>query len=228
MAPRLLMLQCPPKPLANTPPPAKTKPTYTLRTTGGGYATIILSLLSIFLTFSEVRSWYRGTETQQFSVEKGVSHTMQINLDAVISMKCSDLLVNVQDASGDRILAGEMLNREATNWDLWVNPARVHHQSNKKDRKSREQTEADDTHVGHVLGEVRRGKRSFPKSPSMKRRMEADSCRIYGSLEGNKVQGDFHITARGHGYVEGGAHLPHEGMCRQHYIAQAPRHVLGC
>ncbi|TXC85858.1 hypothetical protein, partial [Streptomyces sp. ISID311] len=38
----------------------------------------------------------------------------------------------------------------------------------------------------------------------------ADSCRVYGSLELNKVQGDFHITARGHGYMEMGAHLEHE------------------
>jgi len=39
----------------------------------------------------------------------------------------------------------------------------------------------------------------------------SDSCRIYGSLELNKVQGDFHITARGHGYMEFGQHLEHTG-----------------
>lgn len=160
---------------------------------------------------SEFRLWYRGTESQQFSVEKGISHTLQINLDAVVAMKCGDLHVNVQDASGDRILAGDMLNRDATNWGMWVNPKKVHHQSNRKDRKSREKTEAEDTHVGHVLGEVRRGSRKFPKTPRMRKGMTEDACRIYGSLEGNKVQGDFHITARGHGYMEFGEHLPHEG-----------------
>jgi hypothetical protein len=40
---------------------------------------------------------------------------------------------------------------------------------------------------------------------------EPDSCRIYGSLELNKVQGDFHITARGHGYMAFGDHLDHNG-----------------
>jgi hypothetical protein len=30
-------------------------------------------------------------------------------------------------------------------------------------------------------------------------------------MEGNKVQGDFHITARGHGYMEMGQHLDHSG-----------------
>ncbi|KAI4150647.1 MAG: hypothetical protein LQ340_003958, partial [Diploschistes diacapsis] len=131
----------------------KTKPTFTRRTTGGGYATIILIGLSCLLAVSEFRLWYRGAETQQFSVEKGISHTLQINLDIVVSMQCADLHVNVQDASGDRILAGDMLTREPTIWNLWVNPARIHHQSNKRDRNSRERTEAEDTHVGHVLGE---------------------------------------------------------------------------
>ena len=70
----------------------------------------------------------------------------------------------------------------------------------------------EDTHVGHVLGEVRSQKRKFKKTPRVKRGMQPGACRIFGSLEGNKVQGDFHITARGHGYMEFGQHLDHGGM----------------
>lgn len=149
---------------------------------------------------------------QQFSVEKGVSHTMQVNIDTVVAMRCGDLHINVQDASGDRILAGELLTKEPTNWALWVNPAKIHHQSNQRDRKSREATESEDTHVGHVIGEVRKSTRKFSRSPTSRGSAPLDACRIYGSLEGNKVQGDFHITARGHGYQEFGDHLSHEGM----------------
>ena len=72
--------------------------------------------------------------------------------------------------------------------------------------------ESEDTHVGHVMGEVRKGGRKFAKGPKAKGGVLLDACRIYGSLEGNKVQGDFHITARGHGYQEFGQHLSHEGM----------------
>ena len=66
--------------------------------------------------------------------------------------------------------------------------------------------------MGHVLGEVggRGGKRKFPKTPKLRGAVR-DSCRVFGSLEGNKVQGDFHITARGHGYMEFGEHLDHSG-----------------
>ena len=128
-------------------------------------------------------------------------------------MKCADLHVNVQDASGDRILAGDMLRRDPTSWSLWVDPRKVHRSGNKKDKRRREDMEEEDTHVGHVLGEVRKGRRKFKKSPRVPKGADVDSCRIYGSLEGNKVQGDFHITARGHGYMEFGEHLSHEGMC---------------
>ncbi len=70
----------------------------------------------------------------------------------------------------------------------------------------------EDTHVAHVLGEVGgRRKRKFQKTPRRKRGEAFESCRVYGSLEGNKVQGDFHITARGHGYMEMGEHLDHHG-----------------
>lgn len=40
---------------------------------------------------------------------------------------------------------------------------------------------------------------------------DRNSCRIYGELEIHKCQGDFHITARGHGYQQFGAnHLDHD------------------
>jgi endoplasmic reticulum-Golgi intermediate compartment protein 2 len=39
------------------------------------------------------------------------------------------------------------------------------------------------------------------------------ACRIYGQLEIHKCQGDFHITAKGHGYQAfGGNHLDHESI----------------
>jgi hypothetical protein len=75
------------------------------------------------------------------------------------------------------------------------------------------QTYGDDYGLGEeedvhdYLGKAR-GKKKFAKTPRL-RGKDADACRIYGSLDGNKVQGDFHITARGHGYMEFGQHLDH-------------------
>lgn len=128
-------------------------------------------------------------------------------------MKCQDIHINVQDASGDRILAGEMLKKEGTNWMQW--------------RKQNDKTEAkrigagndyeeagfgrgEDEDVHDYLGAARK-RRKFKKTPRLQG--PEDSCRVYGSLEGNKVQGDFHLTARGHGYMEFGEHLDHNSKC---------------
>ncbi|KAI4127744.1 MAG: hypothetical protein LQ338_003055 [Usnochroma carphineum] len=194
----------------------KTKPTYTRRTSTGGYTTLVLIFASLFLSISEFLRWYRGHETHLFSVEKGVSHQMQINLDIVVPMYCYDLHINVQDASGDRILAGELLNKDPTNWAHWIDASGTHRLAEAKYVKEEEE----DTHVGHVLGEVGgKRKKRFKKTPSVGRGTGAGrSCRIYGSIEGNKVQGDFHITARGHGYAELAEHLDHNAFNFSHMI----------
>lgn len=66
-------------------------------------------------------------------------------------------------------------------------------------------------HVHDIIAAAGRGKKKWSKTPKIKGRA-ADSCRIFGNLDVNKVQGDFHITARGHGYQEFGTHLDHNGM----------------
>jgi endoplasmic reticulum-Golgi intermediate compartment protein 2 len=194
--------------------PAKTKATYTTATRRGGQWTLVLLAACTFLTFSELLLWLRGVETQHFSVEKGISHLLQLNLDIVVAMRCDYLHVNVQDAAGDRILAGDLLTKHDTSWALWTDKKkkRRQYQSLNAADEGRRAQEAEDQHVGHVLGHMNEGGRKFPSTPKLRRGELADSCRIFGSLEGNKVQGDFHITARGHGYVELGEHIPHDSM----------------
>ncbi|CAL8575535.1 hypothetical protein XPA_001454 [Xanthoria parietina] len=195
----------------------KTKPTYTRRTSTGGYTTLLLVTLSLFLSISEFLRWYRGHETHLFSVEKGVSHQLQINLDIIVPMLCHDLHVNVQDASGDRILAGDLLTKDPTNWSQWADASGAAHRLADQ-RHVKEEEE--DTHVGHVLGEIGgRKRKKFKRTPGLGWGSGAGrSCRIFGSLEGNKVQGDFHITARGHGYMEMGEHLDHDAFNFSHII----------
>ena len=143
-----------------------------------------------------------------------MSHELQLNMDMVVAMKCQDLHINVQDAAGDRILAGDMLKKDDTTWKIWTDKASRNRRDNymalNEDDRSRKAAEDEDQHVGHVLGHMREGGRKFAKSPRLRRGETPDACRVYGSLEGNKVQGDWHITARGHGYAEFGAqHLDH-------------------
>lgn len=173
--------------------------------------------ISLILVWSELSRWWRGTEQHTFAVEKGVGHNLQINMDIVVRMKCSDLHINVQDAAGDRILAANRLKREPTAWKHWVDNKGVHKLN--RDEQGRIITgegymamHGHDEGFGeeHVHDIVRiSGKRAkFSKTPKLKG-AAADSCRVFGNLDLNRVQGDFHITARGHGYMEFGEHLDH-------------------
>ncbi|RAL02049.1 putative COPII-coated vesicle protein [Aspergillus ibericus CBS 121593] len=206
----------------------KTKPSYTAPSSRGGQWTVLILLVCTVFSFSEFRTWLRGTENHHFSVEKGVGHDLQLNLDVVIHMPCDTLDVNIQDASGDRILAGELLQRERTSWQLWMDKRNRETHGGAHEYQTLSQEDTDrisareaDANVHHVLGEVRKNPRKkFPKGPKLRRGDKVDSCRIYGSLEGNKVQGDFHITARGHGYRDLGEHLDHGVFNFTHMVTE--------
>ncbi|KAJ5216658.1 uncharacterized protein N7498_003065 [Penicillium cinerascens] len=164
----------------------KTKASYTTPTHRGGQWTVLILLVCTVFSFSELKTWWRGTEQHHFSVEKGVSHELQLNLDIVVNMPCDTLRVNIQDAAGDRILASDMLKREETSWNLWMhkrNKDKHEYQTLSHEEEDRLTAQEADAHAHHVLGEVRRNpRRKFAKGPSMRWGDTADSCRIYGSL----------------------------------------------
>ncbi|KAH7068115.1 endoplasmic reticulum vesicle transporter-domain-containing protein [Paraphoma chrysanthemicola] len=194
----------------------KTKKTYLVQGRNSSAWTVTLILTCIYLSWSEITRWYAGTTTQSFSVEKGVSHDMQINLDIIVAMRCGDLRVNMQDAAGDRTLAGDLLRNDPTNWAQWTGKKmeKGMHELGKDDGVNPGWEELWDVH--EQLGKAK--KRKFSKTPKV--RGAPDACRIYGSLDGNKVQGDFHITARGHGYQEFGEHLDHTTFNFSHIIRE--------
>lgn len=181
------------------------------KTSSGGVWTVWVVLISIFLATSELKRWWVGTTTHTYGVEKGISHDLQINIDMVVAMRCEDIHINVQDASGDRILAGQALMKHPTTWAQWDKTKGVHALGGSA--AERKQIEGEKSSYGEedvhdYLGAAKK-KRKFGKTPKLPKHVIPNSCRLFGSLDGNKVQGDFHITARGHGYMEFGAHLDH-------------------
>ncbi|KAI1465976.1 DUF1692-domain-containing protein [Daldinia caldariorum] len=203
----------------------KAKPQYVTRTSGGGKWTVVMYVVSCVLLWSEAARWWRGEETHTFAVEKGVSHSMQINLDIVVKMQCKDLHVNVQDASGDLIRAGTRLREDGTHWGHWVDAKGIHKLG--RDSHGRAVTGAGwheegfgEEHV-HDIVSMGRKKARWAKTPRLWG-AENNACRIFGSLDLNKVQGDFHITARGHGYTDAAmpAHLDHSAFNFSHVISE--------
>ena len=186
----------------------KTKPSYQEKTSTGGLWTIALICASVLLTFSELKRWWVGYTTHNFSVEQGVGRDLQINLDVVVKMLCEDVHVNLQDAAGDHIMAREALTTTPTTWEQWRFSQRRWADTTRRNQ----QIEYRPEDVHDYLGGVGvKNVKAFKRTPRVPRGRRADSCRIYGTMHTNKVQGDFHITARGHGYMELGEHLDHSG-----------------
>ena len=132
---------------------------------------------------------------------------MQINLDITVAMPCDSLHVNVQDAALDHILAGEILSKDTTSFDD-TSAHRLVTLGNRED------------HVYEILAKARKTKfgRTKRRPLSFVKRQDRGSCRIYGSMDVNRVQGDFHITAKGHGYANMGQHVDHNSFNFSHVI----------
>ncbi|KAK5124708.1 hypothetical protein LTR85_001421 [Meristemomyces frigidus] len=157
----------------------KTKPSYQQKTNTGGVWTVVLICASMWLAGTELKRWWYGSTTHEFSVEQGVGHDLQINLDVVVAMKCEDLHINVQDASGDRILAGQTLHKDATAWSQWGSDRKQHALGSTKEERMDlsgypgfgEYQEED---VHDYLGAARRSKK-FRKTPKLPRSQPPDS-----------------------------------------------------
>ncbi|KIW03557.1 uncharacterized protein PV09_05317 [Verruconis gallopava] len=191
----------------------KVKPSFTVKGSHTGSAwTLLLIVATISLLISETRRYFAGNVTHSFTVEKGISHQLQINLDMIVAMRCPDIHVNIQDAAGDRILAADMLQLDPTTWRQWDKIAGDRLKNTIDDDAYGAGADED---VHDYLGAAN-SRKKFKKTPKV---IGTDNaCRIYGSIEGNKVQGDFHITARGHGYMEFGMHLSHDQFNFSHII----------
>lgn len=168
--------------------------------------TLLVSVACVLLVWVEFGVYFDGIQEQHFSVDPTVGKHLQINVDITVAMSCNYIHVNVEDAAGDRILAGDVLRKDPTMWD----PKGMH-------KLSQDRAKARDDSLWAVMSKG--GKRgSWPRTHPWKGHGQ-ESCRIFGSMEVNKVQGDFHITARGHGYWDSGMHVDH--------TCKTPIHISG-
>lgn len=159
--------------------------------------TLLVSVACILLVWVEFGVYLDGIQEQHFTVDPNIGHHLQINVDLTVAMSCDNIHVNVQDAVGDRILAGEVLRKEPTKWD----PKGMH-------KLMRDRSKEDTEDMYDVLG---RGSKSGGWRQTVVWKGKGDEgCRIFGNMEVNKVQGDFHITAKGHGYWDAGKHVDHQ------------------
>ncbi|KAF3118882.1 hypothetical protein TWF225_011905 [Orbilia oligospora] len=189
----------------------KTRVSYTTRSSKGGVITMVFVAICVWLVWGELSLYLDGKSEEHFSVQGGEGHFMQINLDVIVAMPCDSLHVNVQDAAGDRILAGDLLHKASADFisaDTHSLPQKLKNKDSREGGPSYDGSEE----VIKKAGKKKKFKLNLPKRPKGK------SCRIWGSMDVNRVMGDFHITAKGHGYWDPGQHVDHETFNFSHVV----------
>jgi len=171
---------------------------YTTRTSRNGIISVVIILFIACFSVSEFSRYLSGQETHRFSVEKKIEQRMRLNVDITVAMECEVLHIHVQDATGDLIVTDGILKKSPSEFNTLDTESLLSHRE-------------DDPSLTAAL--------SARKGGFRKRVKTGNSCRIWGSLFLNRVMGDFHITALGHGYG-GMIHLDHDRMNFSHVIRE--------
>lgn len=157
----------------------------------------------VFLIWVQIGGYLDGFIDHQYSVDEKIRNSVNLNVDIMVNMPCKNLDANVRDVTDDRYLAEEILNFEGIRvpLTLWSMGQREKHiVTPDLDQVLSNSLEAD-----YITKGVRNN-------------LDLPACRIYGSIPVTRVQGDFHITAEGQGYMNLGNKVPNEALNFTHFI----------
>jgi hypothetical protein len=157
------------------------------RTTRGAVLSVFLGLSLLYLFVAEFTWYLGGYEHHTFRVEDEIKEHLYVNIDLTVAMPCDLVVINVQDASGDRIVAGETLRKVKVDWH--------EDQTQHLDKLTQEQS-----HEAYDLQNAISAARERPWHRG-REKPDGQACRIYGTMQVNHVAGDLHITAEGVGYM---------------------------
>ncbi|BGP57505.1 hypothetical protein JCM8202_002223 [Rhodotorula sphaerocarpa] len=180
----------------------KTNSTYRERTTRGGVWTVVVGFVVSLLLWHELRDYLYGDAAYSFSVDRGISHELQLNVDITVATPCHYLTVDVRDAVGDRLHVSDEMKKDGTRF----NTGQARHLEGHRSRA--------DSSASRMVRDSR-GRRVFGKTPNLQE--NGPACRIYGSMDVKKVTGNLHITTLGHGYLSW-EHTDHSLMNLSHII----------
>ncbi|ORZ15630.1 endoplasmic reticulum vesicle transporter-domain-containing protein [Absidia repens] len=167
------------------------------RSEKGGLLTIILVCFLVFFTYGEFTEYRRLQTKYDFKVDNTIDQSLQINMDFTVAMPCPLLMVHVYDDSGQRMHLTEALKLvpaefsvgTASKYGSATNPKYIHEIIMAASGKPY------DTQIANDMG----------------------ACRIYGSIQANKVAANLHVTSLGHGY-HSHEHTDHSLMNFTHRI----------
>ena len=74
---------------------------YKQRSSGGGLATLLLAVVIGLLVWHELDQFLFGAAGWSFTVDRGVAHTLQINVDLTVAMPCHCLFLGCMCSNAD-------------------------------------------------------------------------------------------------------------------------------
>ncbi|KAF9384504.1 hypothetical protein CPB97_005633 [Podila verticillata] len=171
------------------------------RTGSGGILTLVVSAVLCILVMGEIKEYMTTRNDYQFHVDPLINHRLQINLDITVAMPCEALTLDLRDIAEVQLHLSDKVQKIPTHFSLgtsmYADQVRSRPLNVKKLIKAASRTAS--------LEKAR-------NNPDEK----FGACRIAGSFEANKLSGNMHITAVGHGYH--GEHIDHKLMNMTHKI----------
>ncbi|CAG8722965.1 36968_t:CDS:2 [Gigaspora margarita] len=159
----------------------------------GGFVTIIISIFLWFLIISEFREYWSSNQKYEFLVDRSINHKMQINVDITVDTPCMFLTVDLLDAAGEGIHFTDELKLFPTIFEV----REAHHLGYQPEKEIA-------LDVKKMMVDAAAKLIDTFDSDSDVVDNQKSACRIFGTLEVNKVTGNLHITAIGHGYSGNG------------------------
>ncbi|KAF9351555.1 hypothetical protein BGX26_010475 [Mortierella sp. AD094] len=171
------------------------------RTGSGGILTLIVTAILCILVIGEIKDYMTLRNDYKFLVDPLVNHELLINLDITIAMPCDALTIDLRDMAEVQLRLSDKVHKIPTHFTLGSS-TRSENIRNKP---------------LNIQRLIRAASRSAALDQASKDSNENfKACKIVGSFEANKLSGNMHITAVGHGYA--GAHIDHSLMNMTHKI----------
>ena len=193
----------------------KVQDDYQKPTARGGTLSIITLLAIFFLVVSEF-SYYRSTEIKyEYSVDTDMDSKLLLTVDMTVAMSCDYLGADIIDLAGESKQLTTTMKLEPAYFELSEYEWMILRQ--KRELLTQYRSLSDLPIIEKIVGVP--VTQPTARNPSVK----PDSCRLYGSIEVNKVAGNFHITTgKSIPHPQGHAHLnmfiPNEARNFSHRI----------
>ncbi|KAL1124495.1 hypothetical protein AAG570_001121 [Ranatra chinensis] len=165
---------------------------YVERSRIGGAVSLVTYIVIIWIVISETNIYFDSYLNFKFMPDTDYNAKLNLNLDMTIAMPCFSIGADILDSTSQNLLMFGNLEEEDTWFEL--SPEQ---ESHLRDVRQLNTYLREEFHAIHHLLWKSGHSFLYPGMPkrSVSPKEATDGCRIFGSLELNKVAGNLHVTA---------------------------------